>query len=159
MSIPLSKANIMEKKITELIEVEKPLVLSEETKVKEAVDLIREKSIGSVLVIDLEGKLSGIFTERDLATKVDFACNLWQDHSIKQYMTANPFFIREEDLLCDLINNMSVGHYRHMPMVKESGEPVGVISIKDLLPLMVDSFGTGVDDEELSGEFPIDLAS
>lgn len=158
MIIELSRKNLMEQKIKDIMEYTKPLLLKESVSVKKAVALLREKSAGAILIVNDENKLSGIFTERDFTSKVDFSSRGWQKHCLKDYMTPDPFFITENDLLCDLVNNMSVGHYRHMPMVSQRGEPIGLISIKDLFPLMVDALGNS-EGEEASEEFPMDLAS
>jgi CBS domain-containing protein len=100
--------------------------------VAEAIRVMLERNIGSVLIVDDTGALVGIFSERDLLMKV---CNLAADQrnrSVGEFMTHHPETVRESDSLAFALHKMDVGGYRHLPVLRE-GKLVGVVSVRDML--------------------------
>ena len=78
------------------------------------------------------GKLIGILTEVDLLTKLEaFNQNLAQIQ-VHELMTRNPETAEEDSTIAHALHLMSVGGYRHVPVVRE-GALAGVVSIKDVL--------------------------
>ena len=55
-------------------------------------------------------------------------------------MTADPETLRPEDRIAWALKLMHVGGYRHVPLTDETGRPVGVISVKDIVDFIVDLF-------------------
>ncbi|MEW6777303.1 MAG: CBS domain-containing protein [Bdellovibrionota bacterium] len=109
------------------------------TTVAEAVKKMNEEKIGAVVVTE-GGKVVGIFTERDLLMKVagrqlDFTKILVGD-----YMTKNPECLKVHDMIAFAMNKMVVGGYRHIPIVDESGNPVGIVSMREIVEHLVDYF-------------------
>jgi CBS domain-containing protein len=90
------------------------------------------RDIGSVLVVDNDGKLLGIFSERDLLTKVAGLAESYTDKPIRDFMTPNPETICSGDTLAFALHKMDGGGYRHLPVIS-GGRPTGVISVRDLL--------------------------
>jgi CBS domain-containing protein len=84
------------------------------------------------LVVDTAGKLLGIFSERDLLTKVAGIHQSFADLPVQQFMTANPETVTAKDTLAFALHKMDVGGYRHMPVVSED-QPAGVISVRDMV--------------------------
>ncbi len=86
---------------------------------------------GAVLVTGPAGALVGILTERDFLTKIagepGFAAL-----PVSRFMTSNPETVAPTDVLAFALGKMDAGGYRHLPVV-ESGQPVGVISVRDIL--------------------------
>ena len=74
----------------------------------------------------------GIFSERDLLTKV--ADPTWNHLSrpVQDFMTADPETVRPTDTLAFVLHKMDVGGYRHLPVLKD-GQPLGMISVRDML--------------------------
>lgn len=100
--------------------------------VEQAIDVLLSHNIGAVLIVDDAGKLLGIFSERDLLTKVADAA---QDHltrPVQDFMTANPATVRPSDKLAFVLHQMDVGGYRHLPVL-QAGQPFGMISVRDML--------------------------
>src|SRR5205807_9964711 len=89
-------------------------------------------NIGALLVVDASGKLIGIFSERDLLTKVAGMPGVSLDSHIQDFMTPNPETVHESVSLAFALHKMDIGGYRHLPIVQE-GRPVGVISVRDIM--------------------------
>jgi len=100
--------------------------------VAEAMQTMLARNIGALLIVAAHGKLLGIFSERDLLTKVAGTEADYATKPVSQYMTPNPETVRETDSLGFALHKMDVGGYRHMPVVKD-GQSLGMISVRDML--------------------------
>ena len=109
-----------------------PLTLKAGDSVATAVELMRKRRYGSVLIVDDDGALEGIFTERDLLVKLSAESVDLQAIALSDVMTAKPKTLREDATLAQAINRMALGGYRHIPVVCES-RPVGFVSIRGIL--------------------------
>ena len=109
-----------------------PITLRESDMVSKAVEVMRKQRFGSVLVLDDEGKLSGIFTERDLLQRLSDHVNPLDQVRLGSTMTRNPQTLREDDTIALALNRMSMGGYRHVPIVRDD-RPVGFVSIRGIL--------------------------
>ena len=78
------------------------------------------------------GKLLGIFSERDLLTKVAGLHASFTDLTVQQFMTAQPETVTAKDTLAFALHKMDVGGYRHLPVLSE-GIASGVISVRDMV--------------------------
>ena len=99
-----------------------------------AIDVVRrmkETHQGCALVIDGD-KLAGIFTEHDALCKLTGAKASDGGVPIRELMTPNPEALRETDSVAAALNKMSIGRYRHVPVVK-SDNTYTVLSIKHVL--------------------------
>src|SRR3954452_3878506 len=105
--------------------------------IQEAVECLQEKHIGCVLVSGADGKLAGIFTERDLLNRVAGRRLDWRSVRIADYMTRDPESLRPDDRIVWALNLMHVGGYRHVPLVDPQNRPVGVVSVKGIISLLV----------------------
>jgi CBS domain-containing protein len=114
-----------------LLQPPQPVTLLPTATVRDALQTMLARDIGALLVVDAAGKLVGIFSERDLLTKVA-GVPRYQDMPVQTVMTANPETVSANDTLAFALHKMDVGGYRHMPII-ESGRPVGVISVRDML--------------------------
>lgn len=114
-----------------------PLVVEPDTTVVAAVNIMNEQRTGCVLV-ERGGKLVGIFTERDILTKVIFRESNGS-MTVASVMTKDPECLEENQTVACALNKMSVGGYRHIPIVS-GGKPVGVVSIRDLVDFLVELF-------------------
>jgi len=111
--------------------------------VDDAVQAMNQKSIGCVLVTNRDG-LAGIFTERDVMRRiVGRGYNLTQLR-LGDYMTPNPDTLSLNDPIAFALNRMSVGGYRHVPLVDDEGQPIAIISIIDVVRFLVDHFPKSV---------------
>ena len=119
-----------------LLQPRAPLALPPTATVADAVQLMREHRVGCVLVVARD-RLIGILTERDLLLKLEHAD---AGRPIAELMTPDPEVLAPEDPIVYALNKMSVGGFRHVPLVDLDGRPVGVISVKDIVDYIVDFF-------------------
>ena len=113
------------------------------TSVLEALKLMSERNIGALLVMD-DGKLTGIFSERDYARKVVLKGKASADTAVKEIMTENPFTVQPEDSIETCMGIMSDKHIRHLPVVKD-GTVAGMISIGDVVTTIIESQKETID--------------
>jgi len=97
------------------------------------------KGRGAVLVED-DGALVGIFTERDLLNRIDYSDALWSHVVVRDVMTPHPMVIRPDDSLSEAVRRLTQGHRRHLPIVDDRGRVLGLISIRDILTHIAERF-------------------
>ena len=110
--------------------------VSPESTVFEALDLMCDKNVGALLVVD-NGKLVGIFTERDYARKVILRGKASKDTLIEEIMTEHPSTVTPDSTIEDCMRLMTNKYIRHLPVLQE-GELVGVISIGDVVRYIIE---------------------
>ncbi len=104
--------------------------LGPEATVSEAVALMRERRIGAVLVLE-DQRLAGIFTERDVLTRIVAEGRDAAVAPLSEVMTRDPDTVAPDDAAIDALDRMSSRGYRHLPVV--AGERVvAIVSIRDL---------------------------
>jgi CBS domain-containing protein len=115
-----------------------PLAVSGDATVGDVVQLMRAQKGSCVLVCDDDGKLAGIFTERDamrwMATAGSTATN------IREAMTADPAKLEADASVGFAIEMMAEGGYRHLPIVDAAGAPTGVAAVRGIVHYLVDHF-------------------
>ncbi len=97
----------------------------------EALQIMSEKDVGALLVID-EGKLVGIFSERDYARKVILRGKSSKDTSVCELMTDAVFSIAPQNTLQDCMALMTTKHIRHLPVIKNE-RLIGIVTIGDVV--------------------------
>lgn len=124
------------RKLAEIVKDQKPLMLAAHETVQKACRCMWEHRIGSVLVIDDQQRLNGIFTGRDavraLAEGKDAART-----PLAQAMTPNPITITPESRAIDALRAMRDGGFRHLPVV-EDGRILGIVSRGDFMGMELD---------------------
>jgi len=121
--------SVMEDDLSELDQ--EFLGLRSNTSALDAIETMKQLQVGCALVID-DGKLVGIFTERDVLNKLTGKDALPPTTAIRELMSPNPETLRETDSVAAALNKMSMGRYRHIPVLKADGT-YAVISIKHVL--------------------------
>lgn len=89
---------------------------------------------GSVLILDDAGGVIGIFTERDLLTKVVAKALDPAATPVSAVMTKNPITVPPEMNVCDAVLLMKQRRFRHLPIAAASGKVIGMFSFRDALP-------------------------
>lgn len=120
MSDPISK-----------ISLRPPSFIGGSASVMEAVKQMNASHVGCLLVVS-GNYLDGIVTERDVVLKALGLNKKLETLPVSEIMTANPENLSVDASLAYAVNRMSIGGYRHVPILKD-GKPIGVISIRDVL--------------------------
>jgi CBS domain-containing protein len=119
-----------------------PLRVEPGQTVADAVALMRENRVGCVLVCS-EQRLVGIFTERDLMRRV-LAPGKPLTASVGECMTRDPVVVHPKEPVSAAIRRMEEGGYRHLPVVDETGRPVGILSVKRIVHYLVEHYSPTV---------------
>lgn len=99
--------------------------------VRAAVNMMAERRIGAVPIVDEAGKLIGIFTERDVITRVVAPGRDPNTTPIGEVMTPSPDTVKSSDSVVHALEMMNSHRYRHLPVV-DRDKLVGIVSIRDL---------------------------
>jgi CBS domain-containing protein len=103
--------------------------------IRAAVQLMLDRKLGAVLV-EREGRVVGIFTERDLMRRV-VAAGIALDRSIEEVMTPDPETLKLDDGVAFALNRMVVGGFRNVPIVDENGALVAILSQREVVDYIV----------------------
>jgi CBS domain-containing protein len=118
------------------LDLRAPLPVTPCTSLRQVIAAMRQACTGCVLVCE-DLALRGIFTERDLVKRV-LATGAGLDRPVSEFMTAGPATVKQSDSIGWAIRRMVEGHYRHLPVVDDKGEPTGILSAKAIVQYMVD---------------------
>lgn len=118
-----------------------------EESVAAVAEKMASKGIGSVVIVDSQGKPIGIFTERDLLVKVVGKRIDPSKVKVSEVMTSNPVVARENWSAAKALEIMAYYGFRHLPVVDDKGVLVGIVSIKDVVRSIVEE----VDVSEIAG--------
>ncbi|MCS7103176.1 MAG: CBS domain-containing protein [Candidatus Korarchaeum sp.] len=116
--------------------VRNPVSVPDTATIDDAIRLMWENRIGSVLVVNGEGKLRGIVTQRDLLY-AGYKGLIGKDISIKEVMSENPITGKPSDSLEEATRRMRVNDISHLPIVDEEGRPVGIFSMRDVIDIFM----------------------
>ncbi|MCC6035517.1 MAG: CBS domain-containing protein [Pyrobaculum sp.] len=128
--MPLVKRRELPLRVSDIM-VKDVVTAKENDKIRDVAIRMYEKKIGSVVVVDDEGKPIGIVTERDLVYVVARA--LTPDTPAWMVMTENPVVINENALVTEAMEKMRELNIRHLPVVDTSGKLVGMVSFRDIV--------------------------
>jgi CBS domain-containing protein len=102
-----------------------------DAKLSSAVKTLSERRIGALLVM-AGGKIEGILSERDIVRELGERGPAVLDEPVRAVMTAKVMTCRRSDTVAYLMEQMTEGKFRHLPVV-EDGQVVGLISIGDVV--------------------------
>lgn len=98
----------------------------------EAARMLCDRGIGAVIVTGDDGEVLGVVSERDVVRVIARQGGAALDHPVSRYMTAKVFTTTEKATLDSLMEMMTVGRFRHVPVV-ENDRLVGLVSIGDVV--------------------------
>lgn len=108
------------------------IAISEAATVDEATRLLAQRRIGAVLVKD-RGRLAGIFSERDLVRAIALDGSEALTRNVSAYMTRSVATCAESDTVEALMEMMTRGRFRHVPVLDGGNSLCGLISIGDVV--------------------------
>ncbi|CAA7060918.1 unnamed protein product [Microthlaspi erraticum] len=114
------------------LRLSKALTIPEGTTVFDACRRMASRRVDAVLLTDSSALLSGIVTDKDIATRV-IAEGLRPEHTlVSKVMTRNPIFVTSDSLAIEALEKMVQGKFRHLPVV-ENGEVIALLDITKCL--------------------------
>ena len=123
--------------------IREPLVLSIHDDVTSAMRAMQRGHRGCVIVTDdgtKSSKLLGIFTERDVLFRIVDQGKNPATLPLSEVMTPDPEVLPVRSTVAYALNMMSVGGFRHVPVVDEQRRPAFVISVRDIVEFLVEAF-------------------
>jgi CBS domain-containing protein len=115
-----------------------PVTVESGSTVGALVERVQDKKVGCVLVVEF-GRMIGILTERDMLLKV-VARDVSYSEPVDKFMTPNPVTISPNHTIGDAAALMNDKHFRHVPVVDANGQATGIVSIKDIISIVAESF-------------------
>ena len=109
----------------------KVITISPDATVKDAAKLMTDHHIGAVMVVNGDGKIVGVFTERDVMRRVVAAGLDAARTYVREMMTTAVAYCSTKTPLDEVRSLMREKKIRHMPVV-EDGQLLGIISLGDL---------------------------
>jgi CBS domain-containing protein len=94
--------------------------------------LLAEKRIGAVVITGADGTIKGIISERDIVRAIASAGAPALEDPASHHMTTKVVTCSPQDLISDVMEEMTKGRFRHMPVV-ENGRLSGIVSIGDVV--------------------------
>jgi CBS domain-containing protein len=98
----------------------------------EAVRVLAEKRIGAAIVLGADRRIGGIISERDIVRTLAERGAAALDEPVSRTMTRKVATCNENDTVASIMERMTAGKFRHMPVVDQS-RLVGVVSIGDIV--------------------------
>jgi CBS domain-containing protein len=114
------------------------LSVEPDAKLSAAVKILSERRIGAVLVMS-GGRMEGILSERDIVRVLGVRGAAVLDEPVSAVMTRKVVSCREKDTVSSIMERMTTGKFRHLPVV-EDDKVVGLISIGDIVKWRVKEF-------------------
>jgi CBS domain-containing protein len=133
MFAPLAETTVQE------IVRQEPVVVAQDATLDETISAMAEAGRGSALVGSPSGELLGIFTERDLATRVNLADAEWGTQPVAEFMTRKLITVKHDTSLAVALKLMRAHSIRSLPVVT-GREPTALLSVRDILRHIAECF-------------------
>lgn len=119
------------------LDYKQPAIVQVGSAVSDVIDIMQLEGFGCILVVDIEQRLVGILTERDLLVHIYGNGLDPTSVNVEDIMTSNPESLRASDPIAFALNLMHLGHFRHVALSISDDQhqefPVGIISTRDIL--------------------------
>jgi len=135
------------------LELQPPLILDTNVCVGDVIEAMRQHGLGYTL-LQTDGSLAGIFTERDVFLSV-LGHDTVLGEPVAAYMTVDPARVNGSDPVWRVVHMMHAGGYRQVPVVDSEDRILGCVRHKDLAGYLVDHYAAHVlnlppDPEQLA---------
>jgi CBS domain-containing protein len=121
--------------------------IAPEASVFDALKVMADRNIGAVLVVNPQGKLVGILSERDYARKVALLGHTSRETPVSAIMTEAVVCIPSEMTIDECMGLMTMRRIRHLP-VTENERPIGMVSIGDIGRALIENQGFVIEQLE-----------
>jgi CBS domain-containing protein len=119
-----------------------------EASVADAIRKMLDYHVGAVGVVDQEGRVAGIFTERDVLRKLSLTKLDPEVTLVRDLMTTPVEMATQATGPGEAMATMVERHFRHLPVVNDDGKLLGILSIRNLLEWRIDGLTQELDSLE-----------
>ncbi len=133
------EAVVLRRHIRELPTLQSAVVLAPQVTVQEAIAAMWQARTSCVLIVD-QGQLVGVFTERDVVHTVAVRQSALDRLPICEVMQPDPDCLGMDDELVYALHHMSLGDYRHIPVLDDQRRPLAVVSMHTIMDYLVEAF-------------------
>ena len=130
---------ILNKRLS-LLNPRQPECVGLKTTVDQAIERLKGKNVGCVMVTGERGELVGIFTERDVLYRVAGLMEQLNEIFVESVMTPRPTSLKPFMSIAQAFHLMGLHGFRHVPLVDERERPVGFISLRDIVNFIEENF-------------------
>jgi len=117
---------------------EGPATVSVLASVEDAIRAMMDKDVGAVAVIDDDGVVAGMFTERDVLAKFALSGRQASQTPVREMMSPMVEMATAETTAAEAFKVMLERHYRHLPIVDNLGKVLRILSIRNILEARID---------------------
>ncbi len=108
----------------------------------QALEIMADKNVGALLAVE-DGRLAGIFSERDYARKVILKGKSSKETTVGELMSCPPICAGPALTLRDCMELMTNNHIRHLP-ITDKGAIIGLVSIGDVVKMIISEQDTAI---------------
>ena len=127
-----------------LLAPSEPICLPATATVHEAITKMLANRRAAVVIVDGDGRLIGILTERDVLTRVVGQSRDVQSTTLAEVMTRDPEALSPQDRICFAVNRMNNAGYRTVPLVDAERRPIGIVTVSDVVKWLAEIFPEAV---------------
>ncbi|WP_448577526.1 CBS domain-containing protein [Thermosphaera sp.] len=113
-----------------------PVTAEETTSIEDVAKKMFDNDVSSIMVVDTAGRLVGIVTEKDVVGAVAIG-KIGSNIPVTRFMKENPITVSPDTPLDEVLEKMRRFNIRHLPVVDKDGKPVGMVSQRDVLDVVL----------------------
>ena len=110
-----------------------------------AIQMMLDRHVGAVAVVDENQRVAGIFTERDVLRRLSLSERDPRTTSVREVMTTPVEMATQATTASEALATMVERHYRHLPIVEEDGHLLGMLSIRNVLQARIETLTFQLD--------------
>lgn len=127
-----------------LLAPSEPIRLSPDATVEDGLARIVDNRRAAVVIVDGDGRLIGIFTERDFLTRVARPGLDPRRTKLGDVMTRDPETLAPDDRICYAVNRMHTAGHRTVPLIDAERRPIGIVTVNDVVSWLAEIFPEAV---------------